>query len=195
MCEIFVDESERSLAETASIEEGVLYGSSVELRQSHKKISTLKRKSAGGALKPPPRPTPGSVTYTDDESDKAYDHNPDESSLTEKPSEISSSDSQVKNKTSAISLLSPLPSSIPYLPKIPSVFEVSKEQNSANGSEKRSETRISSPKNGGMLTRCWRSTSEKIGHLVAASCPALPNSNQFNSNKSSSINRVYPSSN
>lgn len=83
------------MAETASIEEGVLYGSSVELRQSHKKISTLKRKSAGGALKPPPRPTPGSVTYTDDESDKAYDHNPDESSLTEKPSEISSSDSQV----------------------------------------------------------------------------------------------------
>lgn len=89
------DESERSLAETASIEEGVLYGSSVELRQSHKKVSTLKRKSNGGALKPPPRPTPGSVTYTDDESDKAYDHNPDESSLTEKPSEISSSDSQV----------------------------------------------------------------------------------------------------
>ncbi|XP_035707340.1 protein sidekick isoform X3 [Folsomia candida] len=87
-------ESERSLAETASIEEGVLYGSSVELRQSHKKIGTLKRKSAAGANKPPPRPTPGSVTYTDDESDKAYDHNPDESSLTEKPSEISSTDSQ-----------------------------------------------------------------------------------------------------
>jgi hypothetical protein len=49
-----------------------------------------------GAAKPPPRPTPGSVTYTDDESDKAYDNNPDESSLTEKPSEISSTDSQVK---------------------------------------------------------------------------------------------------
>lgn len=68
------------------------------MRQSHKKIGTLKRKSAAGANKPPPRPTPGSVTYTDDESDKAYDHNPDESSLTEKPSEISSTDSQVRDK-------------------------------------------------------------------------------------------------
>jgi protein sidekick len=85
------------LAETASIEEGILYGSSVELRQSQKKITTLKRKQPKqGMNKPPPRPTPGSVTYTDDESDKAYDHNPDESSLTEKPSEISSTDSQVR---------------------------------------------------------------------------------------------------
>lgn len=100
----FTDESERSLAETASIEEGVLYGSSVELRQSHKKISTLKRKSAPGN-KPPPRPTPGSVTYTDDESDKAYDHNPDESSLTEKPSEISSTDSQVRHNSTKDKLL------------------------------------------------------------------------------------------
>jgi hypothetical protein len=99
------DESERSLAETASIEEGVLYGSSVELRQSQKKIGTLKRKSLAGANKPPPRPTPGSVTYTDDESDKAYDHNPDESSLTEKPSEISSTDSQVRLKKDMLSLL------------------------------------------------------------------------------------------
>ncbi|CAG7730812.1 unnamed protein product, partial [Allacma fusca] len=86
-------ESERSLAETNSIEEGVLYGSSVELRQSQKKVTTMKRKN-GTPIKPPPRPTPGSVTYTDDESDKAYDNNPDESSLTEKPSEISSTDSQ-----------------------------------------------------------------------------------------------------
>lgn len=76
-----------------------MYGSSVELRQSQKKITTLKRKSKStqGANKPPPRPTPGSVTYDDEsESDKAYDHNPDESSLTEKPSEISSTDSQVR---------------------------------------------------------------------------------------------------
>ena len=92
---LIADDSERSLAETTSIEEGVIYGSSVELRQSQKKITTLKRKPVGAA-KPPPRPTPGSVTYTDDESDKAYDNNPDESSLTEKPSEISSTDSQVK---------------------------------------------------------------------------------------------------
>lgn len=103
----FADDSERSLhsAETASIEEGVLYGSSVELRQSHKKIGTLKRKSVAGAAKPPPRPTPGSVTYTDDESDKAYDHNPDESSLTEKPSEISSTDSQVRKPLASSTLL------------------------------------------------------------------------------------------
>jgi len=67
----------------------------VELRsQAGKKVTTLKRGSLGAA-KAPPRPTPGSVTYTDDESDKAYDNNPDESSLTEKPSEISSTDSQV----------------------------------------------------------------------------------------------------
>lgn len=71
----------------------------MELRQSQKKISTLKRKSQP-PVKPPPRPTPGSITYTDDESDKAYDNNPDESSLTEKPSEISSTtDSQVRNKS------------------------------------------------------------------------------------------------
>ncbi|ODM95509.1 Protein sidekick [Orchesella cincta] len=123
-------ESERSLAETASIEEGVLYGSSVELRQSHKKIGTLKRKSNGG-VKPPPRPTPGSVTYTDDESDKAYDHNPDESSLTEKPSEISSTDSQV-SKTSehnkiVISHKNSSSSLLLSMPKFPSVFEVSKD--------------------------------------------------------------------
>ena len=46
--------------------------------------------------KPPPRPTPASVAYnSDDESARGYDENPDDSSLTEKPSEISSTDSQV----------------------------------------------------------------------------------------------------
>ena len=46
--------------------------------------------------KPPPRPAPSSVAYnSDDESARGYDENPDDSSLTEKPSEMSSTDSQV----------------------------------------------------------------------------------------------------
>lgn len=46
--------------------------------------------------KSPPRPSPASVTYhSDEESLKGYDENPDDSSVTEKPSELSSSDSQV----------------------------------------------------------------------------------------------------
>lgn len=50
----------------------------------------------GAALaKAPPRPTPLNVTYSDEESLRAYDENPDDSSVTEKPSEMSSSDSQV----------------------------------------------------------------------------------------------------
>ncbi|CAB3242123.1 unnamed protein product [Arctia plantaginis] len=54
--------------------------------------ATLRR---GAALaKSPPRPTPLSVTYSDEESLRAYDENPDDSSVTEKPSEMSSSDSQ-----------------------------------------------------------------------------------------------------
>lgn len=45
----------------------------------------------------PPRPTPSLVRYSDeDDSARGYDENPDDSdSLTEKPSEISSTDSQV----------------------------------------------------------------------------------------------------
>ena len=44
----------------------------------------------------PPRPTPSLVNYSDEDSAKGYDENPDDSdSLTEKPSEISSTDSQV----------------------------------------------------------------------------------------------------
>ncbi|XP_062537067.1 protein sidekick isoform X3 [Armigeres subalbatus] len=45
--------------------------------------------------KSPPRPSPASVAYhSDEESLKCYDENPDDSSVTEKPSEVSSSDSQ-----------------------------------------------------------------------------------------------------
>ncbi|KAG8178294.1 hypothetical protein JTE90_025804, partial [Oedothorax gibbosus] len=40
----------------------------------------------------PPRPSPGSCTYSDDDDTKGYDENCDSSSLTEKPSEMSSSD-------------------------------------------------------------------------------------------------------
>lgn len=63
---------------------------------------TLGRKSNGNVVgaaslgKSPPRPSPASVAYhSDEESLKCYDENPDDSSVTEKPSEVSSSDSQV----------------------------------------------------------------------------------------------------
>ena len=68
------------------------------------KRSTLGRKSLGHHQPPgppmlgksPPRPSPASVAYhSDEESLKGYDENPDDSSVTEKPSEISSTDSQV----------------------------------------------------------------------------------------------------
>lgn len=52
--------------------------------------------------KSPPRPSPANVAYHSDEDEsslKAYDENPDDSSLTEKPSEISSTDSQVNLKS------------------------------------------------------------------------------------------------
>ncbi|KAJ8879857.1 hypothetical protein PR048_020474 [Dryococelus australis] len=66
------------------------------------KRGTLNRKSLhqppGPPMlgKSPPRPSPASVTYhSDEESLKGYDENPDDSSVTEKHSEISSTDSQV----------------------------------------------------------------------------------------------------
>ena len=63
--------------------------------------STASRKSTNFAMingsRNPPRPAPGMVQYSDEDSAKGYDENPDDSdSLTEKPSEISSTDSQVK---------------------------------------------------------------------------------------------------
>lgn len=60
--------------------------------------NTLGRKNASSSAtaKAPPRPLPASVAYhSDEESLKCYDENPDDSSVTEKPSEMSSSDSQV----------------------------------------------------------------------------------------------------
>lgn len=62
------------------------------------KSGTTKKSSNSGATlgKSPPRPSPASVAYhSDEESLKCYDENPDDSSVTEKPSEVSSSDSQV----------------------------------------------------------------------------------------------------
>ncbi|XP_053678622.1 protein sidekick [Anopheles nili] len=51
--------------------------------------------AAASMGKSPPRPSPASVAYhSDEESLKCYDENPDDSSVTEKPSEVSSSDSQ-----------------------------------------------------------------------------------------------------
>lgn len=65
------------------------------------KRGTLSRKSHLAPPNPPmlgkspPRPSPASVAYhSDEESLKGYDENPDDSSVTEKPSEISSTDSQ-----------------------------------------------------------------------------------------------------
>lgn len=63
------------------------------------KRNTLNRKSQlppnvpSMVGKSPPRPSPASVVYhSDEESLKDYDENPDDSSLTEKASEISSSE-------------------------------------------------------------------------------------------------------
>lgn len=67
-------------------------------------MGTMSRKAAQQAAaaaslgKSPPRPSPASVAYhSDEESLKCYDENPDDSSVTEKPSEVSSSDSQVSH--------------------------------------------------------------------------------------------------
>lgn len=63
--------------------------------------STKKSSNPTGTIgrtpKSPPRPSPASVAYHSDEESlsKCYDENPDDSSVTEKPSEISSSESQV----------------------------------------------------------------------------------------------------
>lgn len=84
--------------ERMSIDDGGF--ATFELRQSKRgtlRKNTLSRKANGNHIaKSPPRPSPGSITYSDDEEDtKGYDDNCDSSSLTEKPSEISSTDSQV----------------------------------------------------------------------------------------------------
>jgi len=114
---ILSDEAQKTLEESLTNEE---MGFAFEMRQSKRTgtigRNTLSRRSVAGSVgvlgggtlggatagptvvgKPPPRPTPSSVAYnSDDESARGgYDENPDDSSLTEKPSEISSTDSQV----------------------------------------------------------------------------------------------------
>jgi len=92
------------LNEAVSMEDGF---TTLEMRQSQRgtmsKRGTLKsttsRKSSNLAMikssRAPPRPTPSMVNYSDEDSGKGYDENPDDSdSLTEKPSDISSTDSQ-----------------------------------------------------------------------------------------------------
>ena len=76
--------------------------------------STTSRKSANLAMinssRNPPRPSPGMVSYSDEDSAKGYDENPDDSdSLTEKPSEISSTDSQVNSQVILLSYPSSFP--------------------------------------------------------------------------------------
>lgn len=82
--------------------------STFEMRHSRRgtmsKRSTLGRRSVVGATavvnaKSPPRPAPASVTYSDDDTVKGYDENPDDSSeLTEKPTDLSSTASEVSAK-------------------------------------------------------------------------------------------------
>ncbi|GFS86545.1 protein sidekick [Nephila pilipes] len=90
-------EAQKSIHEDhMSIDDGGF--ATFELRQSKRGTlckNSLARKNNNAMLtKSPPRPSPGSVTYSDDDDTKGYDENCDSSSLTEKPSEISSSDSQ-----------------------------------------------------------------------------------------------------
>ena len=124
------------MAEEPPIEEGF---STFETRASRRGTmksqrgtikSTTSRKSSNLAMinssRNPPRPTPGLVNYSDEDSGKGYDENPDDSdSLTEKPSEISSTDSQVGFHSFSFSLFlqiffllasSSFPPSLPIFP-------------------------------------------------------------------------------
>lgn len=92
-------EAQKTLEESLAGESDERGTLAMDLYRSRQNSTT----SAGAATlrrtaplaKSPPRPTPGSVTYhSDEESLRAYDENPDDSSVTEKPSEMSSSDSQ-----------------------------------------------------------------------------------------------------
>ena len=120
----FADEAQKTLEESLTNEE---MGFAFEMRQSKRTgtigRNTLSRRSVAGSVgvlgggtlggatagptvvgKPPPRPAPSSVAYnSDDESARGgYDENPDDSSLTEKPSEISSTtDSQGGSESEA----------------------------------------------------------------------------------------------
>ncbi|PNF38721.1 Protein sidekick [Cryptotermes secundus] len=114
----YKQEAQKTLEESMAMDLDDRQELAIELYRSHRagapvmsaggcgtlgKRSTLGRKSLSHHQPPgppmlgksPPRPSPASVTYhSDEESLKGYDENPDDSSVTEKPSEISSTDSQ-----------------------------------------------------------------------------------------------------
>merc|ERR1712241_68730 len=101
----YKEQAKEQVINDGSMEDGF---STFEMRQSRRGTmksnrgtmrSTASRKSTNFAMingaRQPPRPTPSMVNYSDEDSAKGYDENPDDSdSLTEKPSEISSTDSQ-----------------------------------------------------------------------------------------------------
>jgi protein sidekick len=109
-----VEEAQKTLEESMAMDADDRQESDLELYRSRQgssaintatgtlgKRNTLARKAMHPPPptmlgKSPPRPSPASVAYhSDEESLKGYDENPDDSSVTEKPSEISSTDSQV----------------------------------------------------------------------------------------------------
>lgn len=114
---IVLEEAQKTLEESMAMDTDDRQESDLELYRSRQggggtmnianacgtlgKRNTLARKSMHPPPptmlgKSPPRPSPASVAYhSDEESLKGYDENPDDSSVTEKPSEISSTDSQV----------------------------------------------------------------------------------------------------
>lgn len=109
---LILEEAQKTLEESMAMSMADHNDLGMELYRSHRgngNISSLgstgKRSTMGRKQVPqpppilgksPPRPSPASVPYnSDEESLKAYDENPDDSSVTEKPSEMSSSDSQV----------------------------------------------------------------------------------------------------
>ncbi|CAB0041624.1 unnamed protein product [Trichogramma brassicae] len=108
------EEAQKTLEESMAMDIEDRHESDLELYRSRQgaiasisngtlgKRSTLSRKPMHPPPpavygKSPPRPSPASVAYhSDEESLKGYDENPDDSSVTEKPSEISSTDSQLR---------------------------------------------------------------------------------------------------
>lgn len=112
---MIAEEAQKTLEESMAMDADDRQESDLELYRSRQgacgtlntasgtlgKRSTLSRKAMHPPPpamlgKSPPRPSPASVAYhSDEESLKGYDENPDDSSVTEKPSEISSTDSQV----------------------------------------------------------------------------------------------------
>uniref|UniRef100_A0ABD2XF14 Uncharacterized protein n=1 Tax=Trichogramma kaykai TaxID=54128 RepID=A0ABD2XF14_9HYME len=111
------EEAQKTLEESMAMDIEDRHESDLELYRSRQgaiasisngtlgKRSTLSRKPMHPPPpavygKSPPRPSPASVAYhSDEESLKGYDENPDDSSVTEKPSEISSTDSQQQSES------------------------------------------------------------------------------------------------